>query len=122
MLHPLASSFASIALFVPLTAAQTVAPNAMDFNWAPLAQAPQVSLPGPFLFSHGMGTPSLGGAIRRCYSVDVTQDGRNERGSYETTWITFAQGFAASSPIPGVNVGLVSIQSATDSVWPGTPA
>ncbi|MDF1799352.1 MAG: hypothetical protein P1V81_09270 [Planctomycetota bacterium] len=93
--------------------------NDYDFNWAPMANAPQVGLPGALIFGTALfGTPhnpTTGDAIRRCYSVDITQGGRNESGNYETTWFTFAQGFGAANPIPGVDVGLLSVQSATDS-------
>ena len=93
--------------------------NDYDFNWAPMANAPQVGLPGSLIFGlalFGQGhEPGPGDAIRRCYSVDITQGGRNESGSYETTWFTFAQGWGQANPTPGVDVGLLSLQSATDS-------
>ena len=119
MNRSLALSFAIGALQLSNASAQT-APIDYDFNFAPMANGVQVALPDTFLFSlAGLAMPphqaGPGDALRRCYSVDVTQGGRNESGFYETTWFTFGQGFGAGNPVPGVNVGLLSIQSATDS-------
>lgn len=117
-LSTLAAVGAASVVLASVGNAQTL-PNDYDFNWAPMANAPQIGLPGSFIFGtalFGQGhEPGPGDAIRRCYSVDVTQGGRNESGNYETTWFTFAQGYGASNPTPGVNVGLLSVQSATDS-------
>jgi len=116
-LSSLAAVCAATFVFSGLGSAQTN-PGDYDFNFAPLANGVQVGLPGWFVFSFGTSTthyPGPGDAIRRCYSVDVTQGGNNETGFYETSWFTFAQGFGAANPIAGVDVGLMSIQSATDS-------
>lgn len=116
-LSSLAALGAAAFVFSGISVAQTSS-NDYDFNFAPMANGVQVGLPGSFVFSFGASTthwPGIGDAIRRCYSVDVTQGGRNETGSYDTTWFTFGQGFAAGNPIPGVDVGVLSIQSATDS-------
>jgi len=114
----IAAAAAASFAFSPAASAQTL-PNDYNFQWAPVSNLAQVALPGPFLFSFGGSIPphqaGLGDAIRRCYSVDITQGGRNELGSYETTWFSFVRGWAPSSPTPGVNVGLLSIQSATES-------
>lgn len=118
-LSTLAAITAASFVFSTAASAQTLA-NDYDFNFAPIANGVQVGLPDSFLFSlAGLATPphqaGPGDALRRCYSVDITQGGRNETGQYDTTWFTFAQGFGAGNPVPGVDVGLLSIQSATDS-------
>ena len=116
------SSFAALTaaafVFSSVGSAQTLTYD-YDFNWAPMSNAPSVGLPGPLIFGTVLfGTPNppgIGDAIRRCYSVDVTQGGKNQTGTYETTWITIMQGWGANNAIPGNDVGLTSIQSATDS-------
>jgi len=117
-LTSLAAITAASFVFSAAATAQTL-PNDYDFNFAPMANSVQVGLPDTFLFSFGgvisPHNAGPGDAIRRCYSVDVTQGGRNESGFYEHSWFTFAQGYGASNPVPGVDVGLLSMQSATDS-------
>jgi len=116
------SSFAALTaaafVFSSVGSAQTLTYD-YDFNWAPMSNAPSVGLPGPLIFGTVLfGTPhppGIGDAIRRCYSVDVTQGGKNQTGTYETTWLTIMQGWGANNAIPGNDVGLTSIQSATDS-------
>lgn len=116
------SSFAAVTaaafVFSSVGSAQTLTYD-YDFNWAPMSNAPTVGLPGPLIFGTVLfGTPhppGIGDAIRRCYSVDITQGGKNQTGSYETTWISIMQGWGANNTTPGNDIGLVSVQSASDS-------
>jgi hypothetical protein len=118
-LSSIAAISAATFVFSGLASAQTNETD-YDFQWAPLANYVQVGLSGPFLFSFGGAAPvhfpGPGDAIRRCYSVDVTQGGKNQSsGQYETSWFTFSQGYAATNPIAGIDIGLLSMQSASDS-------
>lgn len=113
-----AATTAAALVFSTVGSAQTGAID-YDFNWAPMSNTAQIGLPGAFIFGTALfGTPhapGVGDAIRRCYSVDITQGGRNENGMYETTWFTVMQGWGANNAVPGNDIGLISIQSATDS-------
>lgn len=103
-----------------LLASTAGAQSEYDVNWQPLhgsgaaAIAGPVAFSGGFLFGHNATT---GDSIRRCYSHDATQGGRNQsKRKYETTWFSITQAFGALNPVPGVDVGLVSMQAGTESV------
>ena len=116
-LSSLAVAAAATFVFSAPASAQTADAD-YDFNWAPLSNAPTVAFAGGALFSIVSGVQHQAGpgdAIRKCYSVDVTQGGQNETGVYETTWISVMQGFGANNGVLGNNIGLTSVQAATDS-------
>jgi hypothetical protein len=103
-----------------LLASTAGAQSAYDLNYLPLHASGSASIAGPvafsggFLFGHNATTFD---SIRRCYSHDVTQGGRNQsKRNYETSWFTLMQAWAPLNPVPGVEVGLVSMQGATESV------
>ena len=102
------------AILLGADAQSQVGPLDYQSNWQPMSNSLSAAFSGPALFS-SLAPGAVGGAIRRCYGIDSTQGGRNQStGRYETTWIKVSQGWGPSSAVPGVNVGLVSVQSATD--------
>ena len=92
---------------------------AYSAHWQPQSNPVVAGFSGPSIFISLDGTPNFAGvgdAIRRCFGVDTTQGGRNEsQGVFEHTHFTVIQGFAAGNPIPGSDIGLVSVQAASDS-------
>lgn len=72
-------------------------------------------------FFHGVGAPPLGfpawagpgDSVRHCYGIDQTQGGTNQTGSYTNSAFRVFQGYAAINTIPGVDIGLVSVHSAS---------
>jgi hypothetical protein len=109
----LATSIAATTLLGASSAQLT--PFDYSSNWQPLQNAASTAFSGPGLFGALSGGTATGGAIRRCYGMDSTQGGRNQSiGRYETTWFKMAQGWGPGSTVPGVNIGLVSVQAATD--------
>jgi hypothetical protein len=88
-------------------------------NWQPMQDTASAAFSGPGLFGFVSGDghyAGFGDSTRRCYGIDSTQGGRNQStGRYETTWFNSAQGFAPLNTIPGVDIGIVSIQAGTES-------
>jgi hypothetical protein len=103
-----------------LLASTAGAQSLYDTNYLPLHGSGAAAIAGPVAFSGGglFGhNATTGDSIRRCYSHDVTQGGRHQsKRLYETTWFTITQAFGALNPVPGVDVGAVSIQAGTESV------
>lgn len=75
-----------------------------DHNWAPLAAGPAAIIVDPAFFG---GTTALGDSIRLCYSVDVTQGGRNQDGTSNISWFDVAQAFGGNNTVLGVQIGQV---------------
>ena len=92
---------------------------AYSAHWQPQANPVVAGFSGPAIFVSLDGQPNyagVGDAIRRCYGIDTTQGGRNQSlGIFEHTHFTVIQGFAANNNIPGSDIGLVSVQAASDS-------
>lgn len=111
-----------------------------DHHWSSMSAAPTLAWGDQFLWSFfNNGLPNVGGpgdAIRVCYGVDSTQGGRNWTGpgsstpgpfsagipvagggNTEATWFRVIQGFGVVAP--GIDIGLISIQSGTTSARGG---
>jgi hypothetical protein len=116
-LSSLAAISAASILFSSVSAAQT-GDNDYDFQWAPMNDAAAnffVSGKGFLGAFTGQG-PSFGSAWRKCYSVDITQGGKNQSDSqFESSWFRIYQGWSAQNVLQGVNIGIVSLQAASDS-------
>ncbi|MEO0652090.1 MAG: hypothetical protein AAFZ65_15560, partial [Planctomycetota bacterium] len=79
-----------------------------DYNWASLSDGPPSLLLDPQTFGGDLG---LGDSIRYCYSVDVTQGGRNQTGQSYISSFAVVQAWGGANPTPGVNIGQVSFLS-----------
>ena len=88
-------------------------------NWQPMQDTASAAFSGPGLFGFVSGDghyAGFGDSTRRCYGIDSTQGGRNQStGRYETTWFNTAQGWAALNTLPGVDIGIVSMQGGSDA-------
>jgi hypothetical protein len=80
-----------------------------DHNWNSLRSGPPVLVFGPGFFDvNATGADiGIGDAMRACYSVDITQGGRNETngGNWELTWAYYTQAWGGNNTIPGVDLG-----------------
>ena len=116
-LSSLAAISAASILFSSVSAAQT-GDNDYDFQWAPMNDAAAnfyVSGKGFLGAFTGQG-PSFGSAWRKCYSVDITQGGKNQSDSqFESSWFRIFQGWSAQNTLQGLNIGIVSLHAASDS-------
>ena len=80
-----------------------------SYHWNSLRSGPPVLVFGPGFFDvNGTGADiGIGDAMRACYSVDITQAGRNETngGNWELTWAYYTQAWGGLNTIPGVDLG-----------------
>ena len=101
------------------SASAQLVPIDFSHNWLPLHNGVAVGFSGTALFgAYTTVSPEYAGpgdAIRRCYGVDNTQGGRHYTAGSESTHYKLGQGYAAANPIQGVDIGLVSVQSGSDS-------
>ncbi|MHC4891880.1 MAG: hypothetical protein ACYTFV_00690 [Planctomycetota bacterium] len=79
-----------------------------DHNWASLSAGPAAIVVGPATFG---GVNSIGDSMRECYSIDVSQGGRNQTGQTYISWFDVAQAFGGLNPTLGVDIGQVMIGS-----------
>lgn len=99
--------------------------NAYDAHWAPMHGPGTLSWSGSGLYGFVTGTANFAGfgdSVRTCYGIDSTQGGRNASslggttgGVTEVTWFRTSQAWAGANTFGGVNTGLISIQSGSDS-------
>lgn len=111
---PLLAASAAAAFCAGTSSAQ----NPIDYahHWAVNAEAVDVAISGPALFTIGpsLNFASTGDAIRRCYGVDTTQGGRNAtQGQWANTTFRVGQGFAAGGT--SIDIGFVSVHGASES-------
>lgn len=101
------TALAVLGLCLPSALASTPTPQ-LDFgtNWATLHSGPAALVFGPGFFGFDPNI-SLGDSIRLCYSIDVTQGGRNEDGLWELSWVNVTQAYGPNGPVPGVAIGPV---------------
>lgn len=92
--------------------------SAQDYgvNWIANGDTSAMSLaPASLLF--GFGGPDAfakpGAAIRMCLGIDQVQGGTNQDGRFRNSGYRILQGWAAGNSVPGNQVGLVSLSSAT---------
>ena len=105
------SFLASLALGSSLAASATAQTNSSyDHNWAPLADGPPSLVLDPQFFGAD-GDLGLGDAIRLCYSIDVTQGGRNQSGRTYLSHVSVSQGWGGGNQVPGINIGPVTIMA-----------
>jgi len=117
LLRPLTAVGAASALLASIGSAQ-LPPIAYSAHFQPMSDPVAAAFSGPGLFTTGTvpNYASQGDSIRRCYGIDTTQGGRNQStGNYETTHFKIAQGWAASNLVAGNDIGIVSVQSGSDS-------
>jgi hypothetical protein len=102
-----------------LLASTAGAQSQYDVNYLPMHASGAAAIAGPVAFSGGFlfgHNATTGDSIRRCYAHDSTQGGRHQsKRKAETSWFTITQGFGALNPVPGVDVGAVSVQGGTES-------
>ena len=116
-LRPLMAASAASALFASAGSAQLPA-IAYTAHFQPMGNPVNVAFSGPGLFASTAGPnyASQGDAIRRCYGIDSTQGGENQsNGAFSNTHFKFAQGYAANNVNQDVDIGIGSIQFASDS-------
>jgi hypothetical protein len=102
------------------TSAPLSAQNDYAFNWHNMSSGflgGAAFVSGQALFGFGQpggGVYGPGSSIRLCYGIDSTQGGRMQTlGAADVNWFTLVQGYSPSSPLPGTNYGLVSLQAAS---------
>ena len=81
-----------------------------DHNWASLSDGAPAALIDPQFFGAD-GDLGIGDSIRFCYSIDVTQGGRNQSGQSFISHFAVAQGFGGANTTLGVDIGPVTIAS-----------
>lgn len=115
-LSSIAAIGAASILFSSLSSAQT-GDNDYDFQWAPMNNAAaDFYVSGKGFLGAFTGQLGFGSSWRKCYSVDITQGGKNQSDSqFESSWFRIFQGFSAQNALQGVNIGIVSLSAATDS-------
>lgn len=77
-------------------------------HWNSLRSGPPTVIFDPNFFDvNGTGASvGIGDSIRFCYSIDITQGGRNEsNGAWEITWSYYSQAFGGNNAILGVDLG-----------------
>lgn len=76
-------------------------------NWNSLRSGAPALIFGPAFFDTGVNGSSvgIGDSVRYCYSIDITQGGRNESGSYELAWSYYAQAYGGNNLIQGIDLG-----------------
>lgn len=116
----LLSAGAAAAVLSGAASAQIV-PIDYAHHWQPASDffGTGVILPDTVAFTFpgfAVAPAGVGDAIRRCYSTDITQGGRNQSaGVVEGTWMRMVQGYGAASSTGTSEVGIVSLQMASDS-------
>lgn len=100
--------------FAGLAGAQTE----YALNWA-MTSNPTTNayLTGPVLFTVdptlGVNYPGPGDSIRKCHGIDQTQGGSNQDGTWSNFVFRVIQAWDPNASTAGVNIGLVSMHSAT---------
>jgi hypothetical protein len=94
------------------------AQNDYAINWAMTANpTTNAYLTGPTLFTVdpalGINYPGPGDSIRKCHGIDQTQGGSNQDGTWTNENFRVIQAYDPFASEPGVNIGLVSMHSAT---------
>ena len=146
-MKPLLAAGAATALLASASAAQGATgqqyPNDYNHNWAPMHHSSfDVFMTGPFLFnpapfggSTGINYADFGDSTRRCWSIDITQGGRNQStggygpnnpftgqpialpGVFETASMSFTGSYPQTN-LPQFlhnNSGLITIRTASES-------
>ncbi len=83
-----------------------------DHNWASLSNGPAALLLDPAFFAGNLG---LLDSIRFCYSIDVSQGGRNQTGATYVSWFNVAQAFGGNNSQLGVDIGPIGLLSVVSS-------
>ena len=103
----LALTLAALPAFASAASAQAFS----DLNWLTLSDGVGELFVGPGFLSTATGGPASSAAIRHCYSIDRTQGGRSEDGTTEVTWFRVTQAWGGANPVPGIDIGTVTIGS-----------